>query len=436
MAIYHCSISNVSRAKGSSSCATLSYISADKVYEERTAQTYSYGRAERVLATGTLIPENAPEEYRNSSVLFNSIENYEKAENARTAKKIEVALPREFDLAGQKQIVEDYIHENLTKEGYACAYAIHTDKNNNNPHAHILVANRQLTDKGEWSSKRKMEYVLDETGQRVPRLDENGQQKTDKNGRKQWLRVSVEQNPLDKKEFLQKLREGWAVECNKHLEPEQQIDHRSYAAQGIEQIPTVHEGYASREIEARGGISDRAELNRKIREKNNLLKQLIEQVKELGKAVADLLHGRSVRPSKASIKANKAEMTKIRLEILELKDKREDIEVALKSKALLNDNNELIKEYNKCSDKESFAASHPYFYDVINAYRNIKEIAAKWNDGKILSLSGWEQLAIETDQKISSLYLKLSEKQIVDKELQLALDKTDIKRKNLGSPSL
>jgi len=48
--------------------------------------------------------------------------------------------------------------------------------------------------------------------------------------------------------------------------PEQQIDHRSYAEQGIDQIPTIHDGYASREI----------------REKNNLIKQLSEQLKELG----------------------------------------------------------------------------------------------------------------------------------------------------------
>lgn len=282
MAIYHCSISNVSRAKGSSSCATLSYISAEKVQEERTAQIYSYGRGERVLEVGTIIPEYAPQEFENPSVLFNSIENYEKAENARTAKKIEVALPRELDLDTQKEIVESYIRENLTKEGYCATYAIHNDKENNNPHAHILVANRQINEKGEWSSKRKMEYALDERGERIPRLDENGQQKTDKNGRKQWVRINAEQNPLDKKEFLQGLREAWAVECNKHLEPEQQIDHRSYAEQGKDQIPTIHEGYASREIEARGGISERAEINRDIRERNTLIKQLSEQLKELG----------------------------------------------------------------------------------------------------------------------------------------------------------
>ena len=56
MSIYSCNISNVSRAKGSSSCATLSYITAEKIREERTGNLYNYGRNERVLYTGTIIP--------------------------------------------------------------------------------------------------------------------------------------------------------------------------------------------------------------------------------------------------------------------------------------------------------------------------------------------------------------------------------------------
>jgi hypothetical protein len=279
MAIYHCSISNVSRAKGSSACASLAYITASKVYEERTQQTYAYGRAERVEKVATLLPDGAPSEYANAARLFNSIENYEKAANARTAKKIEVALPRELNLGKQIEIVENYIRENLTKEGYCATYAIHSDKDNTNPHAHILVANRQLNKKGEWSSKRKMEYALDEQGERIPRLDENGKQKTDKNGRKQWVRVSAEQNPLDKQQFLEQLRKGWADECNKHLSAAHQIDPRSNASRGIDDTPTIHEGYAARAMEARGKLSERMEINREIRRKNDLLHQFIAALK-------------------------------------------------------------------------------------------------------------------------------------------------------------
>ena len=72
MAIYSCNISNVSRAKGSSACATLSYISAEKIVDERLGMTFSYGREERVMLTGTLLPEGAPKEFQDPKVLFNA----------------------------------------------------------------------------------------------------------------------------------------------------------------------------------------------------------------------------------------------------------------------------------------------------------------------------------------------------------------------------
>lgn len=282
MAIFHMSISNVSRAKGSSSCASLAYIAASKVYEERTHQTYSYGRKERVMKVATLLPDGAPTAYADAAQLFNAIEKYEQASNARTAKKIVVALPRELPLDESDEILTDFIRDNLCANGYCATYAIHRDKDGNNPHAHILVANRQINKKGEWSSKRKMEYALDEKGERIPLIDKKtGKQKVDKRNRKQWKRISAEQNPLDKKQFLEQLREAWAVECNKHLSQEDRIDHRSNAARGIDDIPTIHEGYAARAIEARGDVSDRMEINRQIRAKNALIHRLIELLKDM-----------------------------------------------------------------------------------------------------------------------------------------------------------
>lgn len=282
MAIFHMSISNVSRAKGSSSCASLAYIAASKVYEERTHQTYSYGRKERVMKVATLLPDGAPHAYADATQLFNAIEKYEQASNARPAKKIVVALPRELSLDESDEILTDFIRDNLCANGYCATYAIHRDKDGNNPHAHILVANRQINKKGEWSSKRKMEYALDEKGERIPLIDKKtGKQKVDKRNRKQWKRISAEQNPLDKKQFLEQLREAWAVECNKHLSQEDRIDHRSNAARGIDDIPTIHEGYAARAMEARGDVSERMEINRQIRLKNDLIHQFIETLKEI-----------------------------------------------------------------------------------------------------------------------------------------------------------
>lgn len=234
------------------------------------------------MKVATLLPDGAPTAYADAAQLFNAIEKHEQASNARTAKKIVVALPRELSLDESDEILTDFIRDNLCANGYCATYAIHRDKDGNNPHAHILVANRQINKKGEWSSKRKMEYALDEKGERIPLIDKKtGKQKVDKRNRKQWKRISAEQNPLDKKQFLEQLREAWAVECNKHLSQEDRIDHRSNAARGIDDIPTIHEGYAARAMEARGDVSERMEINRQIRLKNDLIHQLIETLKEI-----------------------------------------------------------------------------------------------------------------------------------------------------------
>lgn len=59
------------------------------------------------------------------------------------------------------------------------------------------------------------------------------------------------------------------------------IDHRSYERQGIEQIPTVHEGPAVRQMEANGIRTDKGDLNRWIRETNDLLRKIKTRISEL-----------------------------------------------------------------------------------------------------------------------------------------------------------
>lgn len=267
MAIYHLSVSNVSRASGSRATATLSYITGKRVHDERRGETYDYGRKERVLRVGTLLPEGAPAEYADPAVLFNAVELHETGRTARPAKKIVVALPREFTPRQRVQALEEYIRENLNADGYAATYAIHEDGRGNNPHAHILVANRRIDPRtGEWARlKQKTTFALDGNGQRIPVIDpKTGVQKVDKRNRKQWKRVTVSENPLGTKAMLLSMRESWADVCNGLLPEGVRIDHRSLEEQGIDRVPTIHEGYASREMEKRGQPSDRMAINREI----------------------------------------------------------------------------------------------------------------------------------------------------------------------------
>lgn len=309
MAIYHLSVSNVSRASGSRATATLSYITGKRVHDERRGETYDYGRKERVLRVGTLLPEGAPAEFADPAVLFNAVELHETGRTARPAKKIVVALPREFTPRQRVQALEEYIRENLNADGYAATYAIHEDREGNNPHAHILVANRQIDPAtGGWARlKQRMEYVLDERGERVPLIDpETGRQKTDKRGRRQWKRTSVSLNPLDRKAKLKALRESWAKTCNARLDETARIDHRSLEDQGCDLEPTIHEGYAARAIERAGGVSERCEANREIRRSNGLLTairtelgRIFDRLGELFAAKIRQLRQRQARPEPA-----------------------------------------------------------------------------------------------------------------------------------------
>ncbi|MFT8575958.1 MAG: MobA/MobL family protein [Bifidobacterium aquikefiri] len=305
MAIYSLHVGNVSRASGSSSCASLSYITAERVRDERLGVTYNgFSRRERVIESHTLLPEGAHERLRDAEALFNGVEAVERAANARTAKKIMVALPREFTPEQRREVVERFIGSQLNARGYAATYAIHEDGGGNNPHAHILIPNRQLDADGWARVKSRKEYKLDEAGQRIPLIDKaTGMQKLDKRNRKQWQRVSVTTNPLDERETLQSLRTSWASECNRLLPERLHVSEKSLKARGIEAAPTIHEGYAARGMEARGGVSERMGLNRLIRRVNALIDKLREQVRGVAGELQSLLnetrrHGREPEPER------------------------------------------------------------------------------------------------------------------------------------------
>ena len=275
MAIYHLHMSNVSRAKGSNACATLSYITGQRVTCERTGETFDYGRKERIVACGTMLPDGAPIEWQDPHVLFNAIEQKETRKDARTAKKIELALAREWTPEQQESHLREYIAENITSRGYACTYAIHTDKDDNNPHAHILVPNRPIKN-GKWASKQSSRFALDKDGNKIPVIDKKtGKQKVGKQNRKCWKREKIDNNPLENKETLQSLRDSWAELANKYLDKGSQISSKSLKAQGSVYIPTIHEGYRARALERQGLVSERCQYNRDVIERNIAITELL-----------------------------------------------------------------------------------------------------------------------------------------------------------------
>lgn len=292
MAIYSMHVSNVSRAAGSSAVACVSYITSRPMADERTGERYwGFGRRERVELVGVALPAGASRSWADPAVLANAMEAAEKRADGRPAKKIMVALPRELPNAQQARAVEAFVGRCLTARGYAAVWAIHTDKDGRNPHAHIIVANRRLGTNGKWLAKSRSMFALDGHGQRIPVIDPaTGEQKRRANGRLVWKRTTISDNPLDSVEELKYMRAQWADTCNRLLPQGVSIDHRTLEAQGVDRLPTIHEGYAAREIEQRGGLSPLCEENRRIRQTNRLLARLHAELAGLKSKLANLMH--------------------------------------------------------------------------------------------------------------------------------------------------
>jgi len=280
MAIYHCSIKIGSRANGQSAIAAAAYRAGDNLKDKETGLVSDYSRKGGVVFSEISLCENAPAEYADRATLWNAVHEIEKAKNSQLWREFEVALPQEFSRAEQIDTVRGFV-KGLTKQGMCVDWSLH-DKEDGNPHAHIMATMRSITEDGKWAPKSRKVYDLDENGERIF-------QKVDKSGRKQYKNHKEDYNDWNKKERVEEWRAAWAACCNERLAERDRIDHRSYKRQGIEQEPTIHEGYAARKIAAEGKPSDRVRINEEIRERNNMLKQLAEQLHHIEQQLAELI---------------------------------------------------------------------------------------------------------------------------------------------------
>lgn len=280
MAIYHCSIKIGSRANGQSAIAAAAYRAGDNLKDKETGLVSDYSRKGGVVFSEISLCENAPAEYADRATLWNAVHEIEKAKNSQLWREFEVALPQEFSRAEQIDTVRGFV-KGLTKQGMCVDWSLH-DKEDGNPHAHIMATMRSITEGGKWAPKSRKVYDLDENGERIF-------QKVDKSGRKQYKNHKEDYNDWNKKERVEEWRAAWAACCNERLAERDRIDHRSYKRQGIEQEPTIHEGYAARKIAAEGKPSERVRINEEIRERNNMLKQLAEQLHHIEQQLAELI---------------------------------------------------------------------------------------------------------------------------------------------------
>ena len=285
LAIFHCQIKIISRGKGKTATAAAAYRSGTKIVDDEFGETHDYTRKGGVVFSEILLCVNAPSKYSDRQTLWNEVQKIEKQKNAQLCREVEVALPIEFPRDEQIEVVREYIKKNFTDKGMIADWSLH-DKSDGNPHAHILLTMRPLKQNGEWGAKRKDSYALDDNGNRIPVIDpKTGKQKIGARGRKMWERISIQSTDWNDQTKAEEWRKSWADICNEHLKGQAHIDHRSYARQGKEQLPMLHESYAARKIVKRGGYSYIIEYNDQIRVLNRE-RELIER--EFSEVQADI----------------------------------------------------------------------------------------------------------------------------------------------------
>ena len=218
-------------------------------------------------------------------------------------------------------MLQEFIRGQFVSDGMCADAAIH-DTDGHNPHAHILLTVRPLDEQGKWQYKTEKEYLCMKNGEergftsaefRTAQNEGWEKQYPYKLGKKKvYMTPSAaeerglvradkhpkstrygRQNPISERwnseEQLAAWRAAWADVSNRYLERagrEERIDHRSNAARGLDEIPTIHEGVTAQALERKGIISDRCELNRQIRADNALLRELKAEIKKLAAMIA------------------------------------------------------------------------------------------------------------------------------------------------------
>ena len=321
MAIYHLEAKVVSRGAGRSAVAASAYLSCSRLYNDYDGIQHDYTKKQGLVWQEVFLPEYAPQEWKDREQLWNAVEEVETAKDSRLAREFVVALPIELNREEQIALLQDFIREQFVSDGMCADAAIH-DTDGHNPHAHILLTVRPLDERGKWQYKTEKEYLCVRDGEergftaaefKTAQADGWEKQYPYKVGKKKvYMTPSAaeaqmlvradkhpkstrygRQNPISERwnseEQLAAWRAAWADVSNRCLERagrEERIDHRSNAARGLDEIPTIHEGVTAQALERKGIISDRCELNRQIKADNVLLRELKAEVRKLAALVA------------------------------------------------------------------------------------------------------------------------------------------------------
>ena len=267
----HNEISIVQRSHRQSAVAAAAYQSGEKLFCEYDQEVKHYPEKRGIVHNEILLPANAPLEYTDRNTLWNAAEAVEKQWNSQLARRWVLSIPREIPPDQYAALVRDFCRQQFVSKGMCVDFAIH-DKGDGNPHAHVMLTMRAMDERGKWLPKSRKVYELDKNGERI-KLP-SGRWKSHKEDTVDW----------NDRKYCEIWRHEWEIIQNRYLEANnrpERVDLRSYERQGLDIIPTVHEGAAVRQMEKRGIQTNIGNLNREIKAANSLMKSIRQLIKNL-----------------------------------------------------------------------------------------------------------------------------------------------------------
>lgn len=236
MSNFHLEVQTISRGKGRSVTRLASYISGEKLRDSYFGKTY-YSRRQDVLDCRIFLPPHAPPDFHHLQMLCAAIEAAEVRWDARTAREFKGSLPNELPMYELQQIVSAFINENFVAYDLCAIAAIHagrnsTDHTRDNPHVHIIVPTRTVTETG-FSQRKDREH--------------------------------------DKRAYLHLWREQWAAVQNRAYERnglDIRVSHESLQVQGVDRLPTPHLSRMDWQKEQRGECTPAGDRKRAVEAAN------------------------------------------------------------------------------------------------------------------------------------------------------------------------
>lgn len=228
MALYHCSVSIISRSGGKSAVGSIAYETRTEATDEETGTKLDYrkkGKSDPCLLSKRLIPKDCPEQFKvngNWANLWNEVQRKENRKNSQFARDFNIALQKELTLEQNYEVIKNWFYENF--KDVICDINIHAPhKNkdgttNDNIHAHLMITTRRV----------------------------------DKNSPDGWGEKDRESNSKD---FLKQARKSLADLFNKKFDElgiDAHIDHRTLEEQGIDREPQQHQGVTATALERKG----------------------------------------------------------------------------------------------------------------------------------------------------------------------------------------